>query len=81
MGFYLENMAKDEGKYIVKKTRFGEIMAGIEAGAAYAFDEDSYLRFLPLASKIGVNNLPPRDCFDELSDIGVHFVRIQFLVD
>ena len=79
MRFYLDKMAKDKDKFIIKKTRFGKIMDGIEKGAAYAFDEDSYLRFLPLASKFGVNNLPPNDCFAKLSDTGVHFVRIQFL--
>lgn len=79
MRFYLGKMTKDKDRFIIKKTRFGEIITGIEKGAAYAFDEVSYLRFLPLASKVGVNNLPPNDCFVEFSDTGVHFVRIQFL--
>ncbi|MFQ5824073.1 MAG: hypothetical protein ACE5JB_08465 [bacterium] len=39
----------------IKKTRFGEILKGLELGAAYAFDEDSYARFYPLARKAGLD--------------------------
>lgn len=40
-------------KATVKKTRFGEILQGLELGAAYAFDEESYTRFYPLALETG----------------------------
>lgn len=38
----------------VKKTRFGEILSGLKLGAAYAFDEESYGRFYPLARQEGL---------------------------
>jgi len=38
----------------VKKTRFGEILRGLELGAAYAFDKESYARFYPLALEAGI---------------------------
>ena len=38
----------------IKKTRFGEILRGLKLGAAYAFDEESYGRFYPLARKEGL---------------------------
>ncbi len=41
-------------KNTIKKTRFGEIMRGLQLGAAYAFDEESYGRFYPLARKEGL---------------------------
>jgi hypothetical protein len=47
---YLSEMAPGEvGRYILKKTRFGEIMRGMHRGGAYAFDETAYSRFYPLA--------------------------------
>ena len=38
----------------IKKTRFGEILSGLTLGAAYAFDEESYGRFYPLARQEGL---------------------------
>lgn len=38
----------------VKKTRFGEILRGLELGAAYAFDNESYARFYPMAREAGI---------------------------
>src|SRR5258708_39727682 len=43
-------------KATVKKTRFGEVLQGLQLGAAYAFDKESYARFYPLAIAAG---LPP----------------------
>ena len=42
-------------KYTVRKTRFGEILQGLRMGGAYAFDEESYKVFYPLAKKEGLN--------------------------
>lgn len=63
----------------IKKTRFGEILKGLELGGAYAFDEPSYHRFQPLAKKVGVP-LSPQD-FSGPSPTGMHFVRIQVVGD
>lgn len=39
----------------IRKTRFGEIRQGMHLGGAYAFDEESYSRFYPLARMEGLN--------------------------
>ena len=39
----------------IRKTRFGEILQGLSAGAAYGFDRKSYSRFYPLAKEIGID--------------------------
>lgn len=54
---YIKGTEMDEGKkrkFQIKKTRFGEIMAGIKLGAAYSFDENAYERFYPLAKENGI---------------------------
>jgi len=38
----------------IRKTRFGEILRGLHLGAAYAFDEEAYARFFPLAHAAGL---------------------------
>jgi hypothetical protein len=58
----------------IKKTRFGEIIRGMGMGAPYAFDEESYNRFFPLANKIGMD-LEEED-FSE-TETGFHFVVIR----
>ncbi len=40
---------------VIKKTRFGEISRGLKLGAAYAFDEESYKIFYPLARQEGLD--------------------------
>jgi hypothetical protein len=50
---YLSRMGAG-GPHTVRKTRFGEIMRGLSLGAAYAFDEESYGRFLPLGRAAGL---------------------------
>ena len=77
MRFYVDKMAEGKNKFIIKKTRFGEIMTGMGLGAAYAFDEGSYQRFLPLIRKISLGDFPSNDCFSETSGTVMHFVRIQ----
>ena len=41
-------------KATVRKTRFGEVLRGLQLGGAYAFDKDSYARFYPLALEAGL---------------------------
>ena len=62
-------------KTTIKKTRFGEIINGMKLGAPYAFDEQSYNRFYPLANKIGFN-LKEED-FSIETETGYHFVVIR----
>ncbi len=73
---YLESMKSGSlERSRIKKTRFGEILKGLQLGAAYAFDEESYNRFYPLAKKAGVP-ISPQD-FSGPSPTGMHFVRVQ----
>jgi hypothetical protein len=52
---YIERIDPDSrAKRKIKKTTFGEVLRGMEHGAAYAFDEVSYARFYPLARKHGL---------------------------
>jgi hypothetical protein len=53
---YIVSALRDPSKNAtIKKTRFGDIIKGMEMGAPYAFDEQSYNRFYPLANRIGFN--------------------------
>jgi len=59
----------------IKKTRFGEILNGLKLGAAYAFDEQSYKNFYPLARREG---LPVAEAnFNEMKSKGFRFFTIQ----
>ncbi len=62
-------------KTTIKKTRFSEIIKGMKLGAPYAFDEQSYNRFYPLANKVGFN-LKEED-FSVKTETGFHFVVIR----
>ncbi len=57
--FLAEIDSDGQTSHRIKKTRFGEILKGLTRGAAYAFDEESYARFFPLARKEGCRLLKP----------------------
>ena len=40
--------------YTLHKVRWEAVLAGLRAGGAYAFDEDAYQRFYPLAQRAGL---------------------------
>jgi hypothetical protein len=44
-----ERDPKGVDRHTIRKTRFSEILRGLNLGAAYAFDEMAYSRFYPLA--------------------------------
>lgn len=60
---YISALAR-ERKHTLKKTRFSEIMQGMQLGAAYAFDEVAYNRFYPLAKRQGLDLGPEEFWFD-----------------
>ena len=80
MSTYINQMLPHHNEEnIIKKTRFGEIISGLERGGAYAFDREAYIQFFSLAQKQGLRDLPaPRQFFSEQSPTGLHFIRIQF---
>ncbi len=73
---YISKMNSQEvTKYTIKKTRFGEIMAGVNLGAAYCFDEEAYNRFYPFAQKQGLDIGPEH--FLKKTPTGMYFARVQ----
>lgn len=69
-------------EYVLKKAWFDDILTGIQFGAAYAFDQDAYRLFYPLAQRAGLDlkqedfsTPPPAD----LSHPPLHLVRVQWL--
>ena len=58
----------------VRKTTFGEIWQGLEMGGAYAFDQQAYEVFRPLAGRAG-RPLAEEDVSDP-GPTGLHFVRV-----
>ena len=48
---------EDAKSCIIRKTRFVDILKGLFADARYAFDQDAYQRFYPLACKEGLEAL------------------------
>jgi hypothetical protein len=73
---YLKSISPETCKQnTIKKTRFGEIIQGMKMGAPYAFDEQSYNRFFPLANRVGFT-LREED-FSVPTKTGHHFVVIR----
>ena len=64
-------------KHTIKKTRFGEIMQGLQYGAAYAFDEESYICFYPLAREEGLD-VQQAD-FQKQKLVGGRFFTVQIV--
>lgn len=61
----------------VRKTRFGEILRGLARGGAYAFDEQSYARFYPLARAQG---LPVQEAdFASAQARGDRYLTVQLI--
>jgi hypothetical protein len=77
MKSYLQRISKDNKKDIIRKTRFGEILDGLKQGGAYAFDAQSYNRFLHLSKINGMTGLPEKDTFLDMPSENMRFVRIQ----
>ena len=74
---YISELGVADGiTHTVKKTRFGEIMRGMNLCAAYAFDEEAYNRFYPLARREGYD-FGPEDFSATGPGKGVRLVRVQ----
>ena len=81
MKIYISRKSGGGGnKDIIKKTRFGEIINGMNKGGAYAFDEEAFARFLPIAKLNKLRGLPEDGSVpqgQEQPKDGIHFIRIQ----
>ena len=69
-------------RYEIKKVRFEELLQGLRAGGAYAFDEEAYNRFYPQAQRAGLK-VGPEDFSGPpppgLKRPAIHLVRVQCL--
>lgn len=52
--YIARSTSKPPGKIKISRTRFGEVFSGMRLGGVYAFDKESYARFLPLAREEGL---------------------------
>ena len=59
----------------IRKTRFGAILKGLQMGAAYAFDEEAYSCFYPLAKQAGLPVLEAD--FEKQKAEGQRFLILQ----
>lgn len=75
---YLRNLSGNDGRDCIRKVRFGEVLEGLRLGGAYAFDEESYRRFLHLANRNKVKDVLTKEPVLEPTP-AMHFVRIQML--
>ena len=76
---YLDKLSSSgDATDIIRKTRFGEIVAGLSKGGAYVFDEVSYARFSDNAKNNRMGELPTEKIFSESSS-DMQFIRIQIL--
>jgi len=77
------NMLTRSRDYALKKAWFDDILAGLKLGAAYAFDEEAYHRFYPLAQRAGLK-VGPEDFSAPpppgLAQAPIHLVRVQSLL-
>ena len=71
---YIKSLSSSGVEFQKRKTRFSEILEGLLGGGAYAFDEESYNLFYPLANKHGYNL--GKEIFSE-TETGFHFVIIK----
>lgn len=77
MAAYLAEMNTDDNEQdIIKKTRFGEIIAGLRQGGAYAFDEEAYERFFQHAKSNNMSCVSAKEFFSG-PYVAMHFIRIQ----
>ena len=74
------NIAALPKRYEIKKVRFDDLLRGLRAGGAYAFDEEAYQRFYPQAQRAGLK-VGPEDFSTPppagLTRPAIHLVRVQ----
>jgi len=71
---YIKSLSDSRVEFQKRKTRLGEILDGLFHGGAYAFDQESYKLFYPLANKYGYHL---RDEIFSETETGYHFVIVK----
>jgi hypothetical protein len=74
---YLASLANSGVEFQKRKTRLSEILDGILRGGAYAFDQESYKLFYPLANKHGYHL---KDEIFTKTETGHHFVIVKNII-
>ncbi len=70
---YLKSLASNVTRRpMIRKAKFGDIVRAMNIGASYAFDEESYNRFFPLANTVGFSL--KQEKFSGSTETGNHFV-------
>ena len=71
---YLKSLSNSGVEFQKRKTRLSEILQGLSLGGAYAFDQESFKVFYPLANKHGYHL---KDEIFTKTETGRHFVIIK----
>jgi len=71
---YIKSLQNSGVEFQNRKTRLSEILDGLFRGGAYAFDQESYRIFYPLANKHGYHLKD--EIFTE-TETGRHFVIVK----
>jgi hypothetical protein len=78
--YLASNVQTRDVGYALKKAWFDDILTGLRMEAAYAFDEEAYYRFYPLAQRAGLT-VGPEDFSTPpppgLIHTPIHLVRVQ----
>ena len=71
---YIKSLSNSGVEFQKRKTRLSEILDGLNLGGAYAFDQESYRVFYPLANNHGYHL--EDELFTE-TETGRHFVIVK----
>ncbi len=74
---YIKSLSDSGVEFQNRKTRLSEILDGLFRGGAYAFDQESYKVFYPLANKHGYHLKD--EIFTE-TETGRHFVIVKHTI-
>ncbi len=75
LNYASEVLSEDKSLLRTRKVRFGDLLNGLQRGAAYAFDKESYNRFFPLAKQMEIP--VPETNFEDVEKEGNKFLIIR----
>jgi hypothetical protein len=79
--YLVENAAKLKRDYVIKKAWLADILTGLEYGGEYAFDDEAYKVFRPMAERAGLRvgrEERDRQTPEEMEG-AIHLVRVKLL--
>jgi hypothetical protein len=75
---YLNESGSPVDQATIKKTRFGEVIQGMQQGAPYAFDNVAYTKFNEQALRANIKGIPQEHNFTTTNE-HMHFIRLKFI--